>query len=378
MQNIFKGRGEGLDRMTYIDFINYVFGFNGHDTDFLKLLPKLYKEQYEPCYNSFVVTEDGEYRAAIGCFPRKFMVGDEELVSHGIGNVAVHPRHRSKGYMKDCLHNAIASMIEAGADFSDLGGQRQRYGYFSYEKGSSERSFHITDINLRYAFGKAPLKDLTFKVINDENDPLIEGIWALHNTRKVHAVRPKEAFLDIARSWESTLTAIMAGERLVGYYIGGLGELTLADSKDFDDVIRNYVKKFGNATFHVPSWDTAMSRRAWELCEGTGEGNVEMVTIFHFAKVVKAFLKLKAGYAALKDGSVVYHVSGVAGEENFRITVKDNAVTVEATDDKADVTLEHHAAISYFFGSYSTQRGEFAGDAGWFPLDMYFDSADHV
>lgn len=378
MSNIYKGRGEGLDRMTYIDFINYVFGFNGNENDFLKLLPKLYKEAYAPCYHSFVVTEDGDYRAAIGCFPRTFMVGDEELVSHGIGNVAVHPRHRSKGYMKDCLRAAMKSMMEAGADFSDLGGQRQRYGYFSYEKASSERGFLITATNLRHAFGDAPLKELVFKEITDADDAWLDAICRLHDTRKVHAVRPREAFLDMARSWEAKLTAILDGERLVGYYVGRLGELTLADAADFDDVIRNYVKKFGEARFHLPSWDTALTRRAWELCEETEEGNTEMVTIFHFAKVVRAYLKLKAGYQMLRDGSVVYHVNGVAGEENFRVTVKAQAVTVEPTGDKADITLCHRAAIAYFFGSFSPERGRLAGDAGWFPLDMYFDAADHV
>ena len=46
---IYKGRGNGIDREDYLDFINYVFGFNGNDTDFLKLLPKLYKPEYQPC-----------------------------------------------------------------------------------------------------------------------------------------------------------------------------------------------------------------------------------------------------------------------------------------------------------------------------------------
>ena len=44
---IYKGRGTADMRDDYLDFINLVFGFNGHDKDFLKLLPKLYKEEYK-------------------------------------------------------------------------------------------------------------------------------------------------------------------------------------------------------------------------------------------------------------------------------------------------------------------------------------------
>ena len=71
MSEIYKGRGNASMRDDFLDFINLVFGFNGDDEDFLKLLPKLYKEQYQPCENNYVVTEDGKLKAAIGVFPRK-------------------------------------------------------------------------------------------------------------------------------------------------------------------------------------------------------------------------------------------------------------------------------------------------------------------
>ena len=57
---IYKGRGSAEMRDDYIDFINYVFGFNGNSSDFPKLLPKLYKPEYHPCENNYVVTENGK------------------------------------------------------------------------------------------------------------------------------------------------------------------------------------------------------------------------------------------------------------------------------------------------------------------------------
>ena len=49
----------------YIDFINYVFGMNGTSEGFPKLLPKLYKPEYHPCENNYVVTVDGKLKSAI-------------------------------------------------------------------------------------------------------------------------------------------------------------------------------------------------------------------------------------------------------------------------------------------------------------------------
>ena len=50
--NIYFGRGTAEMFDDYIDFINYVFGFNGNSNDFKKLLPKLYKYNYEPAVSS--------------------------------------------------------------------------------------------------------------------------------------------------------------------------------------------------------------------------------------------------------------------------------------------------------------------------------------
>ena len=91
MSELYFGRGNASMRDDYLDFINLVFGFNGVSPDFLKMYPNLYKAEYDPCYNNFVATEDGKLRAAIGVYPRTFSVMGEVLLSHGIGNVAVHP-----------------------------------------------------------------------------------------------------------------------------------------------------------------------------------------------------------------------------------------------------------------------------------------------
>ena len=56
---IYKGRGNAEMYDDYMDFINYVFGFNGNEQDFKKLLPKLYNPECDPCYNNYVVTENG-------------------------------------------------------------------------------------------------------------------------------------------------------------------------------------------------------------------------------------------------------------------------------------------------------------------------------
>ena len=70
--------------------------------------------------------------AAIGSFPLSTQVMDVTLRGMGIGNVAVHPENRHQGHMMTALKMSVDDMIAQGMDFSCLGGQRQRYNYFSY------------------------------------------------------------------------------------------------------------------------------------------------------------------------------------------------------------------------------------------------------
>ena len=81
-KSLYMGRGTAEMFDDYMDFINYVFGFNGNSSDFKKLLPKLYKYEYEPAVSSYVAVEDGKLKAAIGAFDHDISVCGEYLKTY--------------------------------------------------------------------------------------------------------------------------------------------------------------------------------------------------------------------------------------------------------------------------------------------------------
>ena len=145
-------RGRPEEREAFLDFINLVFGYNGRENDFLKLLPKLYEALYQPMEHNLLVLQGGRIRAAVGLYPLTLEVAGETLYAQGIGNVAAHPRDQGKGYMKALMSRALEACIASGADFSFLSGRRQRYGYFSYEKAGTVITASIDERNLRHCF----------------------------------------------------------------------------------------------------------------------------------------------------------------------------------------------------------------------------------
>ena len=139
--NICKGKVNSEEREQLLAMLDDVFFIEDKPEtrrNFLELLPKLYKEEYDPCANNFTVTEDGEIKAAVGLYYDDAVAAGRKLKAAGIGNVAVTRDCRGKGYMIDCLNRAIEDIKSSGADYSVLGGHRQRYGYFGYEPAGPE------------------------------------------------------------------------------------------------------------------------------------------------------------------------------------------------------------------------------------------------
>ena len=376
---LYKGRGTPEMYDNLMDFMNYVFGFNGDDRDFKKLLPKLYKPEYDPCHSNYVVTENGKLKAAIGAYDSDLSVDGEILRSRGIGNVAVHPYSRSKGYMKDCMRLALRDMIDDGVDFSILGGQRQRYQHFGFERAGEEISIGVDRGNLRRAFEDVPLRPLELRDINEGDFDLIEKMRALHETRPFRTLRPKEQFYDIARSWRTSVTAILENGEFRGYFIGGLGELTLIDPEDTVDVVRNYVAQRGDVHLSIPVWETDKIARIAKIGGGLSIGHNEMYNILNYPHVIGALLRFKAAREELGDGELSLFIHGFSGDVKVRIAVKQNAVTVEEVSGDCDIELGHLEALSFLCGLWSPERLALSPAVrSWFPLPLYVDSADHV
>lgn len=379
-QIIYKGRGTPEMYDDMMDFLNFVFGFNGNENDFKKLFPKLYKPEYNPCHNNYVVTENGKLKAAIGAYDDVLSVGDEELKCRGIGNVAVHPNSRSKGYMIDCMNMALENMIKDGVDISHLDGQRQRYGYFGFERACPEFGITVTRTNIRHAFRDVPLANIEIRDVKPDDTELLDKIYELHSKRPERIKRQREKLYDILSCGKNVPRVFIKDGEVIGYCISNLGELTLTDMKYFDDVIRCFVEKYGDtSTILFADWNKKMIEEAIKFGQGLGRGESVMVNILNFKKVISALIKFKASCESLCDGELTVLIHGYAGDCKLKIAVTNGMTSVEDCEGEADLELTHLEAIKFFFGVHSFAWNLVKPEIRtWFPLPLYIDSADHV
>ena len=384
-KNIYCGRGNHIPYADYMELINVSFSFFKPEQKFEGLLPKLYREEYRPQDQNYVVTEDGVITAAVGAYDHELVVCGRRLPCRGIGNVAVHPDHRSKGYMKDAMNASLRDMITDGIALSTLGGRRQRYQYFGYDKAGPIYHFHISRDNLRHTYGDLT-GPFTFREVTDPSDPVIDEIIALNESQTVLPIRPRDRYLDIANTWKAKLLVCLDGDRFVGYCVldGGnsVSEMQTVSSGEFMGFVRSLYAHLGEGFgLNFPFHQVDYIREIAPIAEGLSIGNAMHFNILNYRLVTEAFLALKQTYTTLPEGERAFLIHGYAGDERIKVSVKCGEIAVEAisTDAPVDYELNHLDAMAFLFSPISPIRDTADNLCKlWFPLPVCMYRADEV
>lgn len=389
-ENIYAGRGNASMHDEYLDFINYVFGFNGREQDFPKLLPKLYGRADDPAANSYVIVENGRMKAAVGAFDHTMTVCGRELPCRSIGNVAAHPYDKSRGFMKRLMNMAVEDMIRDGIVMSTLGGRRQRYNYFSYEKSGTAYRFSVGSDNMRHTYGadRAARHRFDIRAVKADDAASLDAIAALSARQQYVPIRSRERLCDILRSWKMVPVAFWEEDRFAGYAV--LRDNTVTEwlmveenaTEIADAVICLFDWKGGSTlTFKLPAFAPAYIEVLYPLAEGYAMEINESYSILNFAAVIDAFLALKSTYTSLPDGTLTLLIHGRAGDERLTLSVRDGktAVSPAAEDVAADAEVGHLEAINLLFSSFCPARDRLPMHARvWLPLPLWMYAADEV
>ncbi len=389
MNSIYKGRCPENLTAHLLDVLNDVFFSEDPATNFLDLLPKLYKDRYNPAYNNLIIAEDGVIKAAVGCFPSNACVAGRELNILGIGNVAVAKDSRSKGYMIELMNDSIEIMKNDNYDYSLLGGQRQRYGFFGYDPVGSEYRFLIDKGNIRRVLGEERKSKFTARKVTTDDTAILGRIKELYDSLPFRIEREENRLFDILCSWKNIPYAVFEGDEFKGYFCvtpGEFNHIAEARTVNIADMLELFLcvletKNAEGTSLNVPLFDTELCDFMAKNCGGLSIGTPDMINIFNFGRFTEAFLALKATRMKLCEGELTLLIHGMKRDE--RITVKvdgKNNVTVSETEKEADVELEHREAINFICGLFSKKRNEMKADyaQSWFPVDFYSYSLDNV
>ena len=378
---------KGNDAMQdeFIDFVNYVFHMNGKDNDFYRVLPKLYKRDYHPCESNYVTLENGRIVAAVGSFPGRLSVCGTELSYYGIGNVAVNPYSRSKGYMKKLMNMAVEDMIKEDVDFTLLTGRRNRYSYFSYEIAGRKYCLWMDESNVKHSKYVEASLGFDFRKVKDTDHDILNNIAILQEKQPFHYIRSKDKTFDILMTWQPVVYAIFEQEVFAGYLVlydnNTVKEILMEQPSKLREAVAAFVakEKKDGVTFELPEFQRDYIDALTELAENVSIQVGENFSVFHYDKVIEAFLKLKSIHDPLTDGEVTIFIHGKRAEERIHIKVEGGQISVTQTEEEADYEFTHSQAMEFLFHSYSPVRNLAQQHLqSWFPLSIYIYPADLV
>lgn len=384
----YKGPTPQEDYAQLLSFLDEVF-FTDDDPatkrDFLNLLPKLYKPEYDPCSSNFIVKEGDAIKGAVGLYYTDVIAGGDTLRCGGIGNVAVHRDSRSKGYMIECMNMALKDMMDTGTDFGFLGGQRQRYAYFSFEPAGVRYDFSVNQTNLRHCKCMENHTPYEVRKLTADDTDTLAAIDALLRKEPYCSVHPSERMFDILCSWRNTPYAAFDNGVFKGFftlnYEGNLADFKAADVESINGLILAIFDTVEDKSvgFSVAPYDTDCLDHLTKIAESCSIRHSECYTVLNFANIIRAMLKVRAATEPMADGEINLLIHGYAGDEHLSVRMRNNAVFVEPSVTPPDAELDHHAAIRFLFSLASAERRALTLQAAqWFPLPLHCFGYDSV
>ena len=212
-----------MENQDILDFANMVFSMEYGSIDFEELYPKAYAKQCCHIPVHHMIEEGGKIQALLDIYPVTLNLSGSDMSIRAayIGTVAVHPRHRGKGYMTELMQRAERDAREKGFDLMLVDGDRHRYRSYGFEKAGVKYSFNVRLGNIwhrcRELYPKEALcaPKYSFEEL-DEDSAYIPALFDLYRRRNVTA-RTRENFFLCLKSNLAATYALLADGHLAGY-----------------------------------------------------------------------------------------------------------------------------------------------------------------
>ena len=358
-----------------LDLANYVFSQASVPHDFAKLLPKVYGPDapYDAAEQFIAKRDDGRIRALVALRHMMLTMPGDALHVGFVGTVSVHPYSRGEGHMKQLMALMTDQARQQNVDLLVLGGQRQRYQYFGFEKGGYRYQFRITGNNVRHALRDVPADDITFADMRTCTAEQLDMAYALYTRKAVRIDRAKEHFVDILRSWANEACIVLKSGEMIGYVAGNGMEIELTEESLLPAVIKAMMaqRSLKDVTIYTSPWETERVASLAAFAEGWSINHPDMVHVLNWQHTLQALLTLRAQYMPLADGRCVIAIDGTA----YEISVTDGIPSVQETDAPAQLALTGMEAQQLLFGMerFTMPHPLFAN---WLPLPMNIAAAD--
>lgn len=300
-------------------------------------VPKLYRFPESAALHG-VLRENGKISGGICVLPGALSIGEERLLTAGIGSVAVSKELRGRGIMGELMQYAEKKSLECSAEVGFLSGYRFRYQRFGYVPAGIKCVFEVTDHLIAHSREKSGLSVSPAESAEDE-----KALRALHCAQEIRFERDEKYFSAILKTWHSRAYIIKdENKNACGYLIykkdeNAVSELVLNDCSKAKEALVLFAraKKLKNLFVWCCDFQRELLSELLKFGEHYRTEAAVSLKIFNFKSFIQKMLSLKVRLGAVQSGSLVLGIEN----EAFKITVDGKNVSVLETNEEPQVTF---------------------------------------
>ena len=370
------GQARPDEENDLLDFANYVFSYSAAPTDFKKLHPWVYGR---PGFSAItqVAREDGRIRGMISAVHDVLSLNGQELKFGYIGTVSTHPYARGQGIMRRLMSLTLDSLKAQGCQLAVLGGQRQRYQYHGFEDAGARVMLSLTSASLRHALGGQD-HGHRFVPLDQAGEDAMLTARALHSRGSYICLRSAQAFEAKLHTWDGQAWAVFRDGRMVGYFYlayGQVAEFFFEEDVRLPGVFWDYMslQKLSQLRVELPAAQAARCGDLFAAANSFSQHPACMLRVMDWQAFLQVLLQCKASHQPLTAGR---RVLDIAQEARLSIACEGARVSVKASADRADMSLDAQAAVRLTTLPLSRALYPDHPFLDWFPVDFYLPLAD--
>ena len=366
-----------------ISFLNRAYG----RINFATFLPGLYQPTDHHMGHNLAIRRDGRLVSVVGVFPIQWQVGDRLLRVAGIGGVSTDPDCRRQGLMQRLMEHAVELIGHQGYDLTMLGGQRQRYRHFGWEKAGLSLVFQINPKNIEHDIAGRSHAALKIEPLPDDDQTLAE-LRRLHDAQPSHCRRLPASFGDFLGHWNLVPNLVRDGQgRIAGYFVfdsesGSIAELVATDSHVAIDIVAAWSEATA-APIHVQTapWPDPFIHRMAAIAEVTtltSSGNWQIV---NWPATVGTLLAFQHRTTPLVHGLVRVRINDA--NVTIQMRVDGSGSSCQRTCAEPDLEADACTVVRLLFGPTRPSAVMRLGVGAaileaWCPLPLRLSRLDHV
>ena len=340
-----------------ISLLNLVFSKqNGCAMDFEKELPNMCIRDDAHMRKHVGLFVDDKLVSVVGVYPLPTKVLNSEINFCTVGNVATHPDYEGLGYMNILLNRSMEIVKEEGYDACRLGGNRARYLRFGFELCGSNYSYYIIPNNTKKSLLCDYGQNTSVCEILPSDESSLTFARKVYHSNKVSVIRGDNATMyRVMTAWKNIPYLVSKGGAPIGYFTltpdkKSVSEAYAVDKTSYLDMIVA-ISNYLNSGFSITLFEHDMDlvREMNKCAEYMSVQIPSNFNIVNFEKVVDAYIKLKASYTALAQGSVTIHIKEYG---KIKVFAHENDCGCVDYDGECDIELSKSDATRFIFGMH--------------------------